>query len=288
MNILDLRGPEFLQLYAMLLGIVFVTAIIIRWLLRGPGGDPGQGISELQPLEIAYLAGGRRGAIDAAIAGLFQRGVLTAYPKTRRVRATGELPPDASALERALLTLAAGQGRAIILLRMTARSLAEPYSKRLRDNELLIVGGNRFLVRLIPAAVMLVVLGLGIAKIVVGVGRHKPIEFLGILCVITFVIALIFAGKQSLRTRRGDAALSRIRANHAALRTTARSNAAVLSDGDVMLAFALFGPAILVGDVFADLRNTLVTSSSSGGDGGSSCSGGGGCGGGGCGGCGGG
>ncbi|HEX4795110.1 MAG TPA: TIGR04222 domain-containing membrane protein [Humisphaera sp.] len=301
MNVLDLRGPQFLELYLLLLILSTVTAIILRWLLRGPGGDPGRSISDLQPLEIAYLAGGPKGAIDAAITSLVRRGILAADGSTRRISCHGILPSGASALERGLYTLTQNRSRRIDDLRSSAQALADPHAHRLRQNELLITGGNAILIRILPTGVMSALLWLGIAKVMVGLDRNKPVGFLVLLCILTGIIALMFLLIESRRTRRGDAVLSRIRSGHSALRTTARADAMLLSDADAALALALYGPAILSG--MPDLRLTLLppprpatsdggsswsSSCSSGSScGGGSC-GGGGCGGGGCGGCGGG
>ncbi len=105
------------------------------------------------------------------------------------------------------------------------------------------------------------------------------------------------------RTRRGDKALAKLRADNAALRTTAKADGAwgTMSSPSVAMAVALFGTGMLAASGMGDLRAYLVPpgrgdgtvdygggvdggggDSGGGGDGGSSCGGGG------CGGCGGG
>src|SRR5581483_11128312 len=73
MNIFDLRGPEFLEFYLTLLVIAFPAAVLLRWLLRGPGGAPPERALKMDPFEIAYLAGGKEMAVNAALASLLQR-----------------------------------------------------------------------------------------------------------------------------------------------------------------------------------------------------------------------
>jgi uncharacterized protein (TIGR04222 family) len=289
MNVLDLRGPQFLQLYLLLLALATAASLILRRLLRGPGPWSRQQVIELSPLEIAYLSGGESGAVDAAIAVLVQRGVLIADGPTRRISATGIASSNVTVVERAICTLAEGRSRRIDEVRAAARATADPLAHRLRNNELILAPGAMLLARFVPAALMFALLALGIAKVQVGVSRNKPVGLLILLCFATTVIAIAFAAAKLLRTRRGDAVLAKFRSRHTALNTTGRADASLLSEQDVALGMALFGPTILTGTALRHLRTAMRPPDrpSSGNGGGSSC-GGGGCGGGGCGGCGGG
>src|SRR5437868_3873105 len=102
MNILDLRGPEFLQFYLGLLALLTVTALVLRYLLRGPGDEfPGR-MPPLEPLEIAYLAGGAAGAARGAVAALVQQGALAVGRGTGRLSIIGPAAPAASPLEKGI------------------------------------------------------------------------------------------------------------------------------------------------------------------------------------------
>ena len=79
-NPLDLRGPEFLLLYLLLLVAAGCAAVILRWALRLPADEPVGEDVRLGPYEVAYLAGGEQLAADAAIASLVQRRVLAVDP----------------------------------------------------------------------------------------------------------------------------------------------------------------------------------------------------------------
>jgi len=154
------------------------------------------------------------------------------------------------------------------------------------------------LARLVPALLMAMVLVLGIAKVIVGISRNRPVIFLVFLCIATMILVAVFGKLPAVRTRSGDRLMASLRRRNSALQATARSAPQNLADTDLALAIALFGPAVLASGALRDLRQALwpVNTSWEGGSscGGASCGGGGGgcsgggCGGGGCGGCGGG
>src|SRR5690349_24843317 len=102
MDLLNLHGPEFLVAYIVLLCVMVPGAFLLRLLLRGPRYDPPIKMPEFEPLEMAYLAGGADGAVNAAIAALVQQETLSVRATTREVTAVAALPPDASLLERAV------------------------------------------------------------------------------------------------------------------------------------------------------------------------------------------
>ena len=280
MNVLDLPGPEFLQFYFLLLAFVTIGGVLLRFMLRGPGGEIPQFASHLDPYEIAYLAGGPRGTVDAAMAGLVHSGAVTVSKGGAKLLAGSPLPADAAPLSREIhRRISSGNGR-ISNLRRQARSLADGLAGRLRAMNVALMPGQARLVRFLPAALVGSVLLLGIAKINVGLSRHRPVSYLTMLCMLTGFITMVFAMKPSWRTRAGDRLLQQLRDRNAALRATATSAPQNLADADVAMALALFGPSVLATGALLDLKYALWPPSSSG----AGCSGGSGCGGGGCGG----
>lgn len=304
MNVLDLRGPQFLQLYLALLAAVTIAAILLRWLLRSPADDLPWPLPKYLPLELAYLSGGPQGAVNAAIAGLVQSGAIEVDAATRRLSAQPKDCRNATVLERVVYSLAAKGSGKIDDLRAAAKPMADEFAFRLQKQGLVLSDERATVVRLFPAMLILALLALGIAKIYVGISRNRPVEILIFLCIVTAAIAVPFIAKRPLRTRRGDRVLGKIKSQNAALEETASTGAKYLSDEDLTLAFALFGPAVLAGGTLTNLRTALFPPprqsdgwfhgcGSAGSSCGSSCGGasgcgGGGCGGGGCGGCGGG
>ena len=289
MNVLDLRGPDFLMFYLALIGIATVAAVALRFWLRGPGGEAPHFVANLDPYEVAYLSGGPRTVIDAAIASLVQADTLT-VASGARLKTNGNLPPNAAPMERAVYDQIVGGDPTIGRLRRRARSLTDGIAGRLRAADLALMSGQAALARLLPFLLMLAVFAIGVTKVQVGISRNKPVTFLVILCLFTLVVAIQFAARAVFRTRAGDRILRTLRLRNAALQISVATASHRVAHTDVALALALFGPMILSSGPLLALRQALRPPSSggSGCGGGSSCGGGGGCGGGGCGGCGGG
>jgi uncharacterized protein (TIGR04222 family) len=294
MNVLDLRGPEFLRFYIVIFALAVGLAMLLRFILRQPGGDiPSSQLPTLHPLEVAYLAGAGRGIIDAVIATLVQRGHLV-VDKVQRRLTVGPAPQGLTPLEEAVYHAVKGCDGKVSGVRRAVADMTRSATSRLQALGLVLTDSQSRRVRLLPSLLVLGVTLLGVAKILVGIDRHRPVSFLVTLTVLSMIVAITFVARPAIRTRRGSAVLERLKAHNAALRTTASHAPNLLVGNDLALAFALFGAGAFASGPMADLRQTLAPPSQggSGCGGGSSCGGGscggGGCGGGGCGGCGGG
>ena len=294
MNVFDLPGPEFLTLYVMLLGGAIGLLFLLRFLFRGPS-DPGDArLAQLGALEAAYLGRGRRGAIDAAIAALAHREVLKVKldGSRPRVKAIAAMPVDLTELEATVYEAAAASkaGELIGPLRRSAAEASERLAEPLRKNELVLDDGQQTFVRFVPTLPLLMCLAIGVQKLLVGIGRDKPVEFLILLCVLTLGMLIYGLAGVPHRTRRGDKLLEALRRRNAALEIGSPKH---MAPSDVAMAFGLFGATILAGDqdLYRAMHSRNNSSSSCGSSscgggcgGGSGCGGGGGCGGG-CGGC---
>lgn len=292
-SILDVRGPEFLGLYVVLLGAALALAYVVRRVMRGSGHVPSRRL-EMDSVRTAYLTGGPDGAVDAAIAGLLHKGVLgfTAGTKSLRV----ERPyKSANAVRRAVVDMIEAMGRATVPeVRRAVRPVARDVGRVLEEEGLVLAPGRAAAAALAGVVPVLAVLTLGLAKLVVGVSRGRPVGFLFILIAVTGIILWALLKSQPLRTLTGDTYVVGLKARNAALRTSAARSGAALSSDDVAMAMALFGVGVVAHGRLADLKEATRqqqanwASSDSGGSssscGSSSC--GGGCGGGGCGGCG--
>jgi uncharacterized protein (TIGR04222 family) len=155
---------------------------------------------------------------------------------------------------------------------------------RLQNWGLLIKPQQAFIAKIYPALLIACLLGLGIARILVGLSRGKPVGFLIMMCAIIAIVSLFFRLKNIHRSRYGDRFLSN-------LRDRIPKKVFGMDDLQLPLIVALLSVAILPNETFSDLKGLLTPVSSGGGDSSSdssdSSSDGGG-GGGGCGGCGGG
>ena len=283
-------GPQFVWLYIGLLGVALVVAAILRQALRTPSGDPGD-VSLDDPYEVAYLVGGGRTAVDVAIVTLVGRNAISITP-TRRFAMAGPQAAGADPLERAILAaiaarasgrLARWQGVSAGALRGACRPELSQLRERLAWLGLVMTPGQQAQSRILPALVLVALGAVGLVRLINGAMVNHPIGYLTILLITTGGIALLFAGLGPPRSRRGDRLAVRLQRSNAVLRSSIGGLAAAGAAGpDVMLAVALYGPAVLAGTDLGALSRVLHPSSGGGGGGGG-C-GGGGCGGGGCGG----
>lgn len=291
MNPLDLRGPEFLLFYLVLIAITVAALIILRRAAES-GDIPKADLAD--PYLIAYLRGGSNEALRVALVSLVDRGLLT-VDGTLIGRAKHATPDTVRrSIEKRLLEKFQGQGEAkIIFSDMMLKEACEPYRAKLKALGLLPDASavKARWMRFIWALLLLE--GLGAVKIAVALARGRTnIEFLVILMIVAIIIAAVVSFPRL--TVRGAAMLEDIKTLYAGL----KERAAMIHPGGataeaVMLA-AVFGVGALAGDGFAYTQTIFPQATSSSGasscgsscgsSGGSSC-GGGGCGGG-CGGCG--
>jgi uncharacterized protein (TIGR04222 family) len=292
MNEFDLLGPQFLSYYLpATFGTIF-GAIAIRGLLKNPKGEYAD--LDMTAYEAAYLSGGDRRVMEAAVAKLMVSEVLTttAYPPF--FKAAKDLTGNIDPVERAIHS--AAKNHAISHVRDMYKYVA-PVSNNIRPKliaaGLILSDGQTAAIRTICTLMTLIpVLFWGMPKILLGMSRHKPVAFLVALCGLGLFAALFFLGQTWIRTTRGDAALDNLKAENRALEYSIQHGTPG-SDNEFAMATGLFGTAILLtSPLFLPMRNFFgsawsgSTGGSSGFGCGSSC-GGGGCGGGGCGGCGG-
>jgi uncharacterized protein (TIGR04222 family) len=297
-NPFDLRGPDFLLLFACSFVAALVLAGLLRYWLRAPGDEP-RDDSELTTYEKAYLSGGWRRAVEAAVVRLSDQRLIDVGRKKLSLSAVWPRPAlvDPEPVEERVYA-AAEQEVDVTQVWGHARRGAGPLRQRLESLGLVLDGVQRELARWLPLLLALSVPAAGAYKIYVGLSRGRPVGFLVVACLASAGLALVLFGRSPLRSRRGDAALRRLRKEHAEQPQGATAEATP----SLVDAVALLGLGAVAGTALSPLQTYLGAppterrSWGSSGDGGSACSstcgssgcGGGGCGGGGCGGCGGG
>ncbi|UXI70369.1 TIGR04222 domain-containing membrane protein [Tahibacter amnicola] len=277
LNPLELTGPEFLGLYLVL---AIVCAIVSKVLRRNARDMRASSSSpNLDAWSVAYLAGGPTRVADAAVAELMSRQQAHWSDQTRTVvvhdaRAISEYPLDVVAHEL-------GKGTALHALPAAITPALARIEQSLVQRKLLVPEPQRKRVALLGALPFIALMGLGMAKIAVGISRDRPVGFLIVLVIVTAIAALVLFLNRPWTATAGDAALKQLRQRHAHATRAPR-------DRDVGLAVALAGTAVLAGTAYAayhDVRAPASSSSSSS-DSSSGCSssgdsdsGGGGCGG---------
>lgn len=298
LNPFDLPGPEFLAVYVILFVFALGLAIWLRYLLRYPAAEPDPAI-ELSPWEIAYLAGGAKRASCAIVASLVHAGIIELDGKSVR-KASGKLESDDPFEVGSIKAMEPYQEMKTVLLLQKVESRACKICDRLTSAGLLLTLGQQFSATLIPAMVMFSLPVIGFIKILVGVSRHRPVEILIFLCVMSLFPVAIFLAVPTYRSRAGDRLLDRLKRARSSLSTAVKREPSDLPRAEIATAVALFDIDVLNGGPYAPMARSLFTAwlpdgvvhpggAGDGGCGAGGC-GAGGCGGGcgGCGGCGGG
>ena len=169
MNPFDLRGPEFLLLFTFLFAASAVVGSVLRKRLADPELPGRPALADPDAYEIAYLAGGHARAVEAAVAALAQRGLVSADPLGRRIRL--EQPPaeELPAIEAAVVRVLERTGEAP-LDRITAALEADTWNLRrsLEQSGLLLTQEDRDRTRWLPALPLFAVTVFGVIKIAVG------------------------------------------------------------------------------------------------------------------------
>lgn len=273
LNPFDLTGGPFLLLYIVLLLLATIAAFRIPQWLRADG-RAGQ---SLDADHLAYLSGGPTRYVDTLVARLLTAGLLTLSGRHKLMsKGAGQ---GQNAAEMCVLALPGEFGWSAI--QRAAIDYAEPVRRDLVRRHLLIDEDKVLLLRLWQTLPFAALLLFGAIKWEVGTMRDRPVGFLTVLLVLTFIFAIIRFASVDRRTGAGIAALEDARLGADRLRRAAVSD-------EIPLAVALFGTTVLIGSYWSDYHDLRRASSNDGGSNSSDSSSDGGCGGGGCGGCGGG
>lgn len=287
--VLDMRGPEFLTLYVSLTVVALVLGFILRYLSRFPAGHAPADRSPLTAYQAAYLAGGPRRVVDGAITRLYASGLLRVSATGHRFIAQSAATDKSSGVEGAVIAAASeSSGSTVQGVRQHAQHHAHQVGSELEALGLTPPFSGA-VPRFLGALPLVAVLCLGIAKVFVGVERHRPVGVLLILIVVSCVL-LLGLSRPVYSSHRGDHALRQLKRSNRSLRYAARLGSEPMSPLDLAFAVSLFGAATVSAGQFLPLYSALNYRPQSSGDSssGSSCSSsscGGGCGGG-CGGCG--
>lgn len=297
-NPLDLRGPEFLSFYVPYVVCVFLLVWLARVLWSRAYESPASGrwSPGIYPTEsdtpaIALLRGGPEEVARTLLGRLVAEGFLIIDGNS--LARPRELPRDRSRLTpleveamRAGLGSLPAEAAPKVLAQVTQALTPhlEPIRLELEAAGLAPGPDQRRGYRLLGLVALVMVMGLGVAKLLVAISRGRSnVGFLILLLFFSFFICVRLM-KSPFHTAAGSRYLSWLKQSHKGLRSMVidgrRSGL-----GELALAAGIFGIAAL--PALQPLHKAFVPpSSSSGGDGGSGCGGGGGCGGG-CGGCGG-
>ncbi len=252
---MNLNGLDFLGFYFLVFGAVLAGGFVFRRTQRKPSDEPTASELDLDPYEVAYLAGGEKRAVNAAIASLVERKVLGLIPAEHRIRWDGT-PTEAHLLERALLRAAQQEvWSEVSTLHAAAKGILEMIRSRLVTLGLLVSEGRDLGARLWAILMVLATCIFGLAKVSVGHDRHRPAGFLIFLVIASGIAGMVALGRRLGRSRRGDRALERLRHEYRDLEAKAARAQAGLTTLEIPMAAGLFGLAALAG--FDSLKETL-------------------------------
>jgi uncharacterized protein (TIGR04222 family) len=300
----DYSGPQFLQFYAVLYLLGILLADLTRHLMRTPARPISGRVPSLDSDEIAYLAGGKARALQAAIAALADQGAIQAGGSRGTIAPSAPTSANRTPLQDQILASANQLGFLPVRLLGGYRfAELDRIGQRLKSEGLLVADDQATLAVFFSLLVATVPPLVGLVKICVGVSRDRPVGFLAILCLVSVVLNLVFFARRPLRSRFGDRVLGEIRARYDYLGSLGSSQheptpeetgisvglfgLTTLAGGSLAYLLPVFtppGPASGAGSCSSSNCSASSCSTAGGNCSGSSCGGGGGSGGG-CGGC---
>lgn len=306
MNPLDMTGPEFLQFYL----IYGVAGLVLAGLLRiflthgsdsASGGQrwtPGYYPHDDEAYGIALLRGGRKEAVRTLLGRLVTSGLVALEGGVLRREPADET--NLTSMERRALSALGAVHSVPEAEQRIAETLAPELNHLESDlgNQGVVPSpGQRQGLRLLLTLALLIIPGLGLAKLAVALSRGKTNIFFLLILLAVYTVAVVALLRPPRVTRAGRRYLAWLRESHQGLRN-------MLADGrrndpaEALLAAGIFGlaavPAFsMIHDQFEPRRKQDGSSdgghggdggsshscSSGDGGGGSSCGGGGGCGG---------
>jgi len=292
---MDFDGPTFLAFYAVVGAVFLLIALGIRFWMPIP--EPPMPANVDDPSLAAYLAQGPKGLVIATIAKLIQEGRIAlaegGYSGGRvekELVAVNQPGPGTSPLEQHIYheVKTTGKDNLKTVIR-NSLPIAKETGAKLTEMGLFEPNPYEPIARRwVPSLIMLGVFLFGLAKVIVGLTREKPVLFLAVM-VLAALVSCIWLAVRRGRTSRGNAILSDWQDGHTHLNPMAPGCHITTAD-DYFLAAGLFGiTAFSSGDLYPLSEEFRAAESSGwggfgGGCGGNSGCGGGGCGGGGCGG----
>lgn len=274
-NPLDWTAGPFLRLYGGgLLSLLLLCALLRRWMK-----DHGAGSSahSLGALELAYLEGGAARVMDTAVASALADQALSWDEQKQRL-STGASP--AGDAHREIVAAVRRKPKPAALIR-DLTPMWRRIEQTLVSRGLVLSDGQAWQLRLYSSLPLWAWSGFGLAKILVGLERAKPVGFITVLTIVCTLVALWMLAVRPRNSRAGQQAVRQAKVRHSRILRAPRSQA-----DELALAVALGGTLVLSGTAWAGYHQHRVPPSSSGDGGGGDSNGGGG--GGGCGGCGGG
>ena len=273
-NPINFTGPEFLTFYISLGVMGIALAAWLRFSLCLVSTNTKQQ-PDLNTYEIAFLAGGNHRLIMAAITSLVKQGYVevlkekSPFGRTQsKLVVTGKIDAIADPVEKAVAQDILATDGAIEQVFQKSTGMKDSIRSRLEQLGLFLSDAQALKAQICPSLIVVILLGIGLCKMAVGISRDKPVGLL-LICIFGLLVlgARFFVKPQRQRSRYGEIIFNDL-TNRLQHLKTANS-----SDSELVLAVALFGATVLMGDTaLADLYQMLtpIAAASSRSDGGGS------------------
>lgn len=245
-----INGSDFSRAY-LVLALVALGASWLWWRrhIARPAADA---VGRLDPIELAYVSGGRRRALYTALAALRVAGAielgrrdrLVVRPPSRAVSPAEALHADSHALVLAV-SAALAEGRAADRLHRVpaVAAVLRRVRAELQRRRWLRTSRQRWRVRRAGTPLLTVAL-LGAARVVAGLANHKQVWGVGVVSIAAVSIAAVFATDTPTQTPAATRFLRRLRDRNRHLLPGESASWARKADNAV-LGVALFGGAAL-------------------------------------------
>ena len=187
-----LSGPEFIGVYIAGLAAVICIPMVFRQVIRGAPSRPAR---DLDPYEVAYLAGGPSRVAQLVVTEQIGCGALRVDSSGRVTTANwaGRTGPYAAALDRispAYMRLPDGLTSSRVCSLLSSDYSISALRDRLRDENLIISASRLTALRWVTVVPVLALLSTGVLRLILGVHSHRPV---GILVFLLFASALVGA-----------------------------------------------------------------------------------------------
>ncbi|MEM8961172.1 MAG: TIGR04222 domain-containing membrane protein [Acidobacteriota bacterium] len=183
---LDLPGTDFLARFVLLGLALTIGWWIARW--AAARSDRSADLPRLDLYETAVLVGGRARLTPTAVSQLVETGHVTVDDDKPTARDDVSVPENT--IEASVFgALRAGASRAE--LDAVLRASAVDIEESLRAKGYVLGGGRLLGLRLVGWLLFLAWSGFGVAKMMVGLDRNRPVGFLVLLLIVGLVVALV-------------------------------------------------------------------------------------------------
>ncbi|NJN48844.1 MAG: TIGR04222 domain-containing membrane protein [Alkalinema sp. RL_2_19] len=177
LNPLTMRGPDFLGFYLFLNMILVGAGLVLRQVLRPAMPANASLTPNLDAYAAAYLAGGKDRLIQAVITRLADQKHLE-IGSDQKLNLVTPLPSDASRLESDVVQAISDSHQFnSVKSHANLASDARQFHDRLVQQGLVMTAAQSHKMRLYPALLILLSLGLGVMKILVGLSLGRPVGF---------------------------------------------------------------------------------------------------------------